>query len=182
MGRDRDKDSNGEDGRLFRDAIGKVRPVKGRPLRRPPAPPPRARSRRADEREALRASLDSPPAGADIQTGEELSFRRAGLAERDFRKLRRGGFSIQEEIDLHGWTAGEAREVLQLFLEHAREKQLRCVRVVHGKGRHSRRELPVIKDMVNRELRRWDCVLAFCSAQPRHGGTGAVYVLLRRQR
>jgi DNA-nicking Smr family endonuclease len=181
MSKESGKDSKSGDDALFRDAMRGVEPL-AKPRRQvsKPAPKPRAWSRRRDEAQALRESLELPPDGADIETGEELTFRRAGLPVRDFRKLRRGQFAVRSELDLHGLTADEALVALRDFIAEAAADGARCVRIVHGKGLGSGPRGPVLKNLVNKWLRRFDPVLAFCTTQPRHGGTGAVYVLLRR--
>ena len=174
------KDSNSAGDALFREAMRGVKPLdKTRPAPAKPAPKARAMSRRQDEQAALRESLATPPEDSDIETGEEMSFRRPSLPERDFRKLRRGQFSMREELDLHGLTVEEARLQLIDFMEECLQFGYRHVIIIHGKGFRSQSK-PVIKPMVNRWLRQADEVLAFCSAQPKDGGTGAVYVLLRR--
>ena len=95
------------------------------------------------------------------------------------RKLARGGFAVQAEIDLHGMTIAEARPRLREFIENCSRNGRLCVRVVHGKGLGSGERGPVLKHAVNGWLKRWDAVLAFVSTRQAHGGTGAVYVLLR---
>ena len=94
------------------------------------------------------------------------------------RKLARGNFAVQAEIDLHGLTVAEAKPRLKEFIEDSVRSHRRCVRVVHGKGLGSGTRGPVLKDSVNRWLRQWDAVLAFVSTRQVDGGTGAVYVLL----
>ena len=112
--------------------------------------------------------------------GAALRFHRQHVGKRTMRKLQRGGFSVQAEIDLHGMTVAEAKPRLSEFIEScAREGKL-CVRVVHGKGRGSGARGPVLKQKVNRWLRQWDAVLAFVSTRQVRGGTGAIYVLLRQ--
>ena len=96
------------------------------------------------------------------------------------RKLARGAFSVQDEIDLHGMTVAEAKPRLSEFIERCARDGKLCVRIVHGKGLGSGARGPVLKQKVNRWLRRWDTVLAFVSTRQVHGGTGAVYVLLRQ--
>ena len=96
------------------------------------------------------------------------------------RKLRRGQFAVEAELDLHGFIVPQARTALDKFLRDARALGKRCVRVIHGKGRRSQGKLPVLKGKVNAWLRQKDDVMAFCTAVPRDGGAGAVYVLLRR--
>ena len=174
-----DSESN-EEG-LFRDAVRGTRRLERNyvepPARRVPA---RARFSRQDEAEVLVESLASPSDEIEGDSGDSLSFHRDGVGGRTFRKLKRGKFSVQDEIDLHGLTVAEARECLRLFLESALGREHTCVRVVHGKGRGSGHGGPILKRKVDVWLRQWDVVLAFCSAQPADGGTGAVYVLLKR--
>ncbi len=117
---------------------------------------------------------------ADWETGEELSYCRAGVQQAVLRKLRRGRFRVSAELDLHGMTVPRAREALVAFLRDARREGLSCVRVIHGKGNGSRHKGPVIKLKVNQWLRQREEIVAFCSALPVDGGTGALYVLLRR--
>jgi DNA-nicking Smr family endonuclease len=181
MSKESHKDSKSSEHALFREAMRGVAPLA--PARRKvekPAPKPIANSLRRDEARALKESLEHPPDDADVETGEEMSFRRPGLPVREFRKLRRGQFAVRAELDLHGLTADEALDALREFIADARAEGARCVRVVHGKGLGSGPRGPVLRNLVNKWLRRWDPVLAFCTTQPRHGGTGAVYVLLRR--
>ncbi len=96
------------------------------------------------------------------------------------RKLARGGYSVQTEIDLHGMTLDEARPRLADFIDYNAMQGNLCVRVVHGKGLGSGDRGPVLKNAVNRWLRKWDSVLAFTSTRQVDGGTGAIYVLLQR--
>jgi DNA-nicking Smr family endonuclease len=175
------KNINSEDEALFRAAVAGARPVKARrlPLRKPP-PPPRAQFRRLDEAEVLRESLTHSAEHLELETGEELSFRRPDISARVFTQLRRGRYAVKDELDLHGMTSDQARGALRAFLAGAVQSRLQCVRVIHGKGLRSGARGPVLKASVNRWLRQWDDVLAFVSAPARDGGTGAVYVLLRR--
>jgi DNA-nicking Smr family endonuclease len=94
------------------------------------------------------------------------------------RKLRRGEYRVEREIDLHGLTVLEAKQDLKLFLIRALEQHVQCVRVVHGKGLRSGPRGPVLKATVNAVLRRTGAVLAFVSARQADGGSGALYVLL----
>lgn len=146
-----------------------------------PATAPMTRTAR---REVLRESLHGSGDGPDAleQLGEEVSYRRASLPERTFRRLRRGRYRIEDETDLHGLTVGQARSQLRTFIAEATARGLGCVRVIHGKGLRSGPRGPVLKTCVQRWLARWDEVLAFVSARARDGGSGAVYVLLRRRR
>jgi DNA-nicking Smr family endonuclease len=165
--------------RLFRNAVRGVRPLKAR-ISLPPAPRarPQARFTRADRAAVLKESLDGGVADPTLAGGEELVFRRAHVHPQLLRKLRRGEFRVQREIDLHGLTVAEAKQALRMFLVKALEQQAHCVRIVHGKGLRSGHRGPVLKSAVNAVLRRSGAVLAFVSARPVDGGTGAVYVLL----
>jgi DNA-nicking Smr family endonuclease len=115
-----------------------------------------------------------------VQPGDELQFRRPGVPEDVLRALRRGRFRVQDETDLHGLNASEATAHLARFLRAARARDLRCVRIIHGKGLRSGARGPVLKNTVNALLRRAEAVLAFASARPTDGGTGATLVLLER--
>lgn len=150
----------------------------------PPVRPkrkPLARFTRDDERQVLSDSLAFDLEHAESANGDGLRFRRPSVGRRTMRRLARGGFSLQAEADLHGMTAAEARDALRAFLDDCQERGYTCVRVVHGKGRGSGARGPVLKRKVDRWLRQWDGVLAFVSARQVDGGTGAVYVLLRRR-
>ena len=168
------------------DAFADVTPLPRRNTvagsRERPAPIPRQRIE--DERDALELSkYGAEPSPQSWDIGQELeaaqTFLRAGLGTDVLSKLRRGHWVVQREIDLHGLIADEAHDALADFLVDARNRGLRCVRVIHGKGLTSPNREPVLKGKVRRWLSHWDEVLAYCEA-PRHaGGSGAVVVLLR---
>jgi DNA-nicking Smr family endonuclease len=147
-------------------------------------PTPHARSRIQDERDVLElAKYGTEPAPHTWDIGQELegeqTFLRPGLGSDVLVKLRRAHWVVQAVIDLHGMTQTEAHDALADFLLDARNRGLRCVRVIHGKGLTSPNREPVLKGRVRRWLAQWDDVLAYCEA-PRHaGGSGAVVVLLR---
>jgi DNA-nicking Smr family endonuclease len=175
-------DQDDDEPDLFRKAVGKIRPVKQdkihpKPKRRKPVPDQTLR----DQREVMQSLLsdDFEPA-EDIETGDETLFVRPGLQHTVIRKLRRGQYAIEAELDLHGATSIQAREAVDAFLKNARDRDKRVVRIIHGKGNTSIGKMPVLKGKVNSWLRQKDEVLAFCSARPNDGGTGAVYVLLKR--
>ena len=170
-----------DDEELFRQAMRGVQPLAvprraATPRRKPP---PRARFARAERAAVLRESLAPPDRDLDIQPGDSLQYRQSGVPETVLRKLRRGEFRIESEIDLHGSTLIEARARLRDFLLAAAARGSRCLRIVHGKGLRSGQRGPVLKNAVNSMLRRADLVLAFTSAAIRDGGTGATLVLLR---
>ena len=150
-------------------------------------PAPIARQRLADDRDALLASkFGSEPAPHSWEVGQEhesgQTFVRPGLGTDVLGKLRRGHWSLQGEIDLHGMTVDEAHDALADFLTDARNRGGRCVRVIHGKGLTSPGREPILKGKVRKWLSHWDDVLAYSEA-PRHaGGGGAVLVLLKGAR
>jgi DNA-nicking Smr family endonuclease len=148
------------------------------PVRSHPAPIPRFTL--ADERQVLADMMSDYFEPADLETGEELVYRRDGVQQAVLRKLRRGQFRVGAVLDLHGMTVAAAKEALAAFLHRARRDSLSCVRIIHGKGNGSRHRGPVLKQKINGWLRQRDEVLAFCSARAMDGGTGAIYVLLRR--
>jgi len=176
---DKDPDKETEEARLFREAVRGVRPLGSRePPPRPPRPRPRARFTRADRAAVLRESLEAAAADPAAMGGEELAFHRPQVQPAVVRKLRRGEYRVEREIDLHGLTVLEAKKDLRIFLIHALEQNVQCVRVVHGKGLRSGPRGPVLKATVNAVLRRTGAVLAFVSARQADGGSGALYVLL----
>lgn len=175
-----DDNKNEDDAALFRQAVAGARPLQ-RDFVAPERerPKPRARFRRDDDRSVLIESLHGDIDSIETGAGERLQFRRPEVGQRTLRRLARGSYSVQAELDLHGLTASAAEDALREFISHCLVNQLRCVRIVHGKGRGSGHAGPVLKTKVNRWLRRWREVLAFASARQVDGGTGAVYVLLK---
>jgi DNA-nicking Smr family endonuclease len=168
-----------DDAALFRDAIGEVRKLQEAPLPPRKAPPkPAARMAERDEQDA-RSEFQRGLDALDLHAaGDVLSYRRETLTPRAFQRLKRGQFSIQDELDLHGATALQAEGLLRRFLAEAHAHDHGCVRVIHGKGQRSEGDAPVLKNLVDRLLRQRSDVMAFHSAPPTQGGTGAVLVLL----
>lgn len=171
-----------DDAELFRAAIGadrgKVRPLPAAPM--PPATPkpkPSAKMARRDE-DAAREEFRQVVVAA-LEAGDALSYRRQDVPPQVLRRLARGEYAAQEELDLHGLPAHAAESLLREFLRDCRAHGVGCVRIVHGKGRHSEERLPVVKNLVDRVLRQRADVLAFHSPPPAQGGTGAVLVLLQ---
>jgi len=173
-----------DDEQTFRDAMRDVRPLRRRAARSPvaaPAPRAVARFARAEAAAVLKDSLAPLQDASMLESGDELVFVRPGTPRDVVRKLRRGHWAVQAEIDLHGLGRQAARDALREFIAESVTRDLRCVRVIHGKGRRSGTRGPVIKHVVDHWLRRREPVLAFASARPVDGGTGAVYVLLARR-
>ena len=147
---------------------------------------PRARPRpypqqtRRDERAALEESLTAPVSLDDaIDSGEELAYVREGLGRDVLRKLRRGHWVVQGELDLHGMNRQHALFHTDLFLKQSVKRSVRCVRIIHGKGLGSRNREPVLKGLLRKWLQQRSDVLAFSQAPAAQGGSGAVLVLLR---
>lgn len=167
---------------LFQAAMGKVQLLPPTDLAdlkpAPPAPLPLQRER--DAAAALQESLsDEVDVTTLLDTDDHLSFRRPGVGMDVAQKLRKGKWSIQRQIDLHGLRSDEARDALGSFIREAHKQGIRCVRVVHGKGLGSPGKAPVLKDKVHRWLVQKAEVVAFVQAQPAQGGAGALVVLLQ---
>lgn len=179
MGKRDDRDPGPEDdGALFREAIGPVRrlpEVDETP--RAPRPAPRPRMAERDEREA-RSEFERLLESGPLEAGDSLRYRRDEVSPKMLRRLARGHFAVQDDIDLHHADARRAESMLRQFLAEARDAGMGCVRVVHGKGLHAD-GAPALKNLVDRLLRQRADVLAFHSAPAAQGGTGAVLVLLR---
>jgi len=171
-----------DDAALFRDAIGPVRPLPAQPP--PPGKPrprPTPRMGLRDEREATSEFRRALTVDA-LEAGDALSYRRDNVPPRTLQRLKRGHFAAQDEIDLHWADARQAEAMLREFLHHARQQGYGCVRVIHGKGLHGDSNAPVLKNLVDRQLRHRADVLAFASAPANQGGTGATLVLLAAKR
>ena len=167
---------------LFRSSMGDVAPLKkaDKAAIVPPRPLPIARQHLADEQAALRESLsDEFTIESLLDTDEALSYAREGIGPDVVRKLRRGNWVIQAQLDLHGLRTDEARDALGEFLRTSVKRGLRCVRVIHGKGLGSVNKTPVLKNKVRNWLVQKDEVIAFCQARAADGGAGALIVLLQ---
>ena len=180
--RQRREQESRRDAELFRRTVGNVAPLSpsdkaessiSRPL-------PLPRQRMADEQAALVESLsDEFNVDTLLDTDHELSYARIGIGPDILRKLRRGHWVIQDQLDLHGMRRDEAREALSEFLRNAVKRGVRCVRVVHGKGLGSVNKEPVLKNKVRSWLVQKEEVIAFCQARAADGGAGALVVLLK---
>lgn len=172
-----------DDTALFRAAVGPVRELPEVPAP-PERPRPRPRARMAERDEALAREEFRLGRGAafSIGRGDVLAHRRDQVPPRTLKRLSQGLYAAQDELDLHHVDAATAETLLRRFLAEARDAGHGCVRVIHGKGLNSDDSLPVLKNVVDRVLRQRGDVLAFHSAPPAQGGTGAVLVLLERRR
>lgn len=176
-----------DDASLFRELVGEVEPLKQKTI---------VRTRRVDTAnpalvERRRAAQDSREKHGNYLSRQEfvtlvkpwdlLSFKRNGVQHGVFRNLKQARYRMDATIDLHGRSVEQARQEVFTFLHECLERDIRCAMITHGKGRH--REPPaLLKSCVNHWLGQVDEVLAFHSAQPRHGGSGSTYLLLRKSR
>ncbi len=167
---------------LFQRAVGVVQPVSDKSravLKKEPPPAPEPMQYQRDEKAVLREAIsDDFDVSTLLAVDDNLSFRRSGIGADVTRKLRRGEWTIQRQIDLHGLRRDEAREQLGNFIRDACKHGIRCVRVVHGKGLGSPGKAPVLKSRVHSWLVQKQEVLAFVQAKPADGGAGALVVLL----
>jgi len=168
-----------EDADEFRRAVADAEPLNHRRkvVHRRPAPPvPRQRLR--DEQAALAESLGPLSVDDALEAGNELVYLREGYSRDVLRKLRRGHFVVEDELDLHGMNRHVAAVSVAEFMRQCRKRGRRCVRIVHGKGLGSRQREPVLKGLLRKWLLREE-VLAFSQAPAAQGGSGAVLVLLK---
>ena len=172
-----------EDKALFHETMKAVKPLRNSTQRepKPPAPPPPAR-RKPDPIEAPTSDYYLSNYYTDVVNPHStLAHCKHEIPRKRLRELKNGEIRWEARLDLHGLRPDPARDTLCHFIEHQHHNGHRCVLVIHGKGgRHD--EEPVLKNHVNHWLQQLPQVLAFHSAQPRDGGCGAVYVLLKRQR
>jgi DNA-nicking Smr family endonuclease len=166
---------------LFQRAVGPVQPMaqpRRAALKKAAPQPVPVQQQRDDQAVLVEAISDQFDAGTLLDVDEDLSFRRPGIGPDVTRKLRKGEWSVQRQLDLHGLRSEEARDALSRFIREAHKQGLRCVRVVHGKGLGSPGKSPVLKSKVHSWLVQKKQVLAFVQARPLEGGAGALLVLL----
>lgn len=169
-----------DDASLFRAAVGEVKPLPD-PGRKPLPP----NSAIAVPRRRTLARTSAPDFLTDhlpqtTESDHEQGFLRPGVSAQSLRRLRRGHWRIQDEMDLHGLTRDAARARLVDFLASCLQHDTKCVRIIHGKGFGSKNHEPVLKQLVKSWLMQRAEVLAFVPARPEDGGAGAVIVLLKR--
>ena len=175
-------EENADEEALLREALKGVAPLRNAgkaSLQRPPPAPIPVQTLRDDEQVLQDSLSDRMPMEIGLETGDELLFLRDGLSNQILKKLRRGYWATQDQLDLHGLRTEEARALMVNFLNDALKHGLRCVRIVHGKGLRSKNAEPVLKRKVGNWLAQRDEVLAFVQARAEDGGGGAVVVLLK---
>lgn len=148
------------------------------PYRKPIDPTPRQRI--LDEERVMQELLDESDETTSYESGDELKFLRSGYPSRLLKKLRRGDYAIQDELDLHGLVTSEAKMQTHGFINECASDGVRAVRIVHGKGRNSPGRVPVIKNMLIGWLSKNQHVIGVVSTPANDGGSGAVYVLLNK--
>jgi DNA-nicking Smr family endonuclease len=169
-------DSSDEELALFRAAMGDVDPLATDTIE-----PHRQRRRPVPLNLPVGDEDQQQLADLNIETGEFLEFMRPGIQHRLFQDLQRGVIEPEASLDLHGMRVTEARTAFTRFLQQSLKARRRCVRIIHGKGRGSEGQQPVLKQKTNQWLQQLEPVLAFSSAPRWDGGTGAAYVLLSRK-
>ena len=170
-------DSNHDDDfDLFKQAMAGVIPIEHdkTPDHKKPRPILRRTAKQVDNIEDT-LSDDFVP-----ECGDYLEFVRPGVQKALLKQIRNGKLPVEHRIDLHGKTREQARKNLLSFIKSTQQNHYKLVCVVHGKGYHSEDGRPVLKALVNKWLQNIEDVLAFTTAQAKDGGTGAVYVLMKR--
>jgi DNA-nicking Smr family endonuclease len=179
-----------DDEKLFAEAMSGVTPMEAHDESLPPEPklkavPSREEQEEAEVMQALRDLVEGDAPLSIHQTDEAIEGAVDGLDARIMSKLRRGEFSVQDHLDLHGFTRDEAREKVEAFLLEAIAQGKRCVLIIHGRGHGSKDHIPVLKNALKSWLQRRALskkVLAFSTAQAFDGGAGAIYVLLKARK
>lgn len=174
------KPINSEDSHLFRETIGTVRTITSDKilLQQKPKPRPMLRDKVSSIEDYFQVFAEEDSV-EKLDIEDTMSFSANGLQKNVLKKLRQGYFGLDAEIDLHGLNSHDAKQQLLHFLHNSVENGWRCVHIIHGKGYRSANNYPVLKNHLNIWLRQHKQVLAFCSATPKHGGAGAVVVLLQ---
>ncbi|AZR82050.1 Smr/MutS family protein [Thiomicrospira sp. S5] len=175
-----------EDKSLFAEAVQGTQKLNSRKTVATVAPksqPPLRHKRRSTSPEPGQLFQGNDQAWPSrVSAFEYIEYQHPNCSAQDFKRLRKGDFKTRFCLDLHGHTELEAEKALEHFIHEALQSQARYLIIVHGKGYHSESDYPVLKNLVNYRLPQIPDLLGFCSAQPKDGGTGAVYVFLKNQR
>lgn len=169
-----------EERELFRQMVGPITPVKSNPTVNSFSSKPLPKRIKQPHLPKIPVVLETNHHLETVSSEDRLFFYKPGVAEKTLKQLKKGQLLSERQLDLHNLTSEEAEEKLHYFLSYSHKAGLRCVRIIHGKGYSSKAPLPILKNQVNNWLRHHPFVLAFSSAKPVDGGTGAVYVLIKR--
>ncbi|MCF7971612.1 MAG: Smr/MutS family protein [Methylococcaceae bacterium] len=168
-----------EESHLFLEAIGKVNPIKSDKHALIPTQKPKPYPKKNNQQIVDKFTLEQIEPVDALHAEDTLSYTAPGLQKNVLKKMRRGHYGLDAELDLHGLTSAEAKRELIKFLHFCEQDGCRCVHIIHGKGYRSENNLPVLKNDLNVWLRQHQEVQAFCSTAQKDGGAGAVFVLLR---
>lgn len=113
---------------------------------------------------------------SQISPDSYLFHADASLGPKIIKKFKQGHYLIEDSLDLHGYTLSQSEDILNDFIQNSLKNGLRCVLLIHGKGSKA-----ILKNYARDFLQAHAQVLAFCSAKPKEGGTGALYILLKKQ-
>jgi DNA-nicking Smr family endonuclease len=170
---------NEQDLAIFQQAMKDVKPLKKEEKIRPELSKRKKPTKRRYEPETESLNLNESLSLDPVQSEEFISYKQADISNKILRNLRKGQYNVEAILDLHGFIIEEARSAVDNFLQQCLQERIRVVLIIHGKGYHSSQQ-PILKNKLNHWLRELPSVLAFCSAAPRHGSRGAIYVLLKR--
>lgn len=169
-----------EDSKLFRSLMRDVIPLESDKVHHSPLQTSNQNKKFISSKSTKERLFLSDHISHPVSADKYLSFTTSGIQPRYFRRLKNAQLPIEATLDLHGLTTDEARDAFQKFMQNCKNQGLRVILIVHGKGHRSQAQHPRLKNLINSWLHQLPYILAFCSAQPKHGGTGAVYVLLKK--
>ena len=179
-----DNKISAEDQQFFRDEVADVHPLTSEEriesIKKIPSPHLRHQQHNTESEQQTSMDMFSDPVDIrDAEIGDVLFFARSGIQQKVQKKLRRGEYPIEDELDLHGYTVAEAKAAIIKFFIDCKKQHKRYVRIIHGKGYRSEQKIPVLKTHVAYWLPQHNDVMAFSSARAKDGGTGAIYVILK---
>lgn len=175
-------DISDEDSALFRKSVGDATPLKKDSfIADKPRPKAHPAKTEADNLAVIKEMCAADFDSILLERGDELLYTSSGIQHNILKKLRRGHYKIEAELDLHGMTVDGAKIALIDFFNQCTTRSRRCVKIIHGKGLGSINKQPILKNKLNQWLQKTDIAEAFCSARPADGGTGAIYLLLKRK-
>ena len=153
--------------------------AKTRILPERPKPKPSVRFSKTDDQHVLNESMQTNPDESPHAYEPDEECRKNDLRPDHFRKLKRGSYPIQSSCDLHGLTVGEAKREILNFVDSSAKCGHTCVEIIHGKGNHSKDNVPKLKELTYQLLIQSQFVLGYCRAK---SNSGATHILLRRSK